>query len=452
MRCSIPMRIGVLPLALALLHGQQAPPDLREAGEQAYLFAYPLVLVEATRRATPGPSNNFTHLPQFPDDKFRLVVLPNTDTLYSSAPLDLSKEPVLLHVPDTHGRYYVMQVMDAWTETVSAPGKRTTGTGEGWFAIVGPGWTGELPERARRIDCPTNMAWLIGRTQTDTAADYSNVHALQRQYLLMPLSQYPAGPKTAPSASVPPAPSRPPVPPPQTVAAMSTAEFFTFFTRLLADNPPHAADAAMVKQLAALGVEAGKPLSADRLGPAFEQGVTRAKEMLESLVQRQGTPGTVGKTGWSALRSVDRYGTNYAARAVVARIGLGVAPPEDAVYLACAQDATGAPLDGARTYVMHFEKAQWPPVRAFWSVTMYDQAGYFTANPLNRYAIGDRDRLKYNADGSLDVYVQHESPGPERESNWLPAPAERFNLTLRLYWPTESVLNGEWIPPALTPR
>jgi hypothetical protein len=449
MRGSILTTIGVLALALALVHGQETAPDLQTAGEQAYLFAYPLVLVEATRRATPGPSNQFTHLAQFPDDKFRLVVLPNTDTLYSSAPLDLSKEPVLLHVPDTHGRYYVMQVMDGWTETVSAPGKRTTGTGEGWFAIVGPGWNGKLPDRAKRIDCPTNMAWLLGRTQTDTAADYSSVHALQQQYLLMPLGLYPAGPKTAPATSAPPAPSRPPVPPPRAVAAMTTAEFFTLFAQLLAANPPHAADAPMVKQLAALGVEAGKPFSADRLGPAFEQGVTRAKEMLESLVQRRGTPGAVGKTGWSALRTTSRYGTNYAARAAMARIALGINPPEDAVYLACARDATGAPLEGARQYVMHFAKGQFPPVQAFWSVTMYDEAGYFTANPLNRYALGDRDRLKYNADGSLDLYVQHESPGPEQEGNWVPAPAERFNLALRLYWPKESVLKGAWVPPAV---
>jgi len=176
--------------------------EIRSIAERAYTFAYPIVLMEYTRRsAGEGDSlggvaqpNRFTHAEAFPDASFRTVVRPNADTLYSSAWLDLSKEPDILHVPDTHGRYYLMQFMDAWTETFSIPGKRTTGTAEGWFAIAGPGWKGKLPDRARRIDAPTNMVWLIGRTQTNGPSDYETVHAIQRGYVLMPLSLYPDGP------------------------------------------------------------------------------------------------------------------------------------------------------------------------------------------------------------------------------------------------------------------
>lgn len=454
MHWSMLTRIGVVPFVLALLQVQEAPPDLRKAGEQAYLFAYPLVLMEMTREATErATSNTFSHLTQFPDDKYRLVVSPSVDTLYSGAWLDLSKEPVLLHVPDTRGRYYIMQLVDAWMENVAAPGKRTTGTGEGWFAIVGPRWNGRLPDRARRIDCPTNMAWLVGRTQTNTAADYSNVHVLQRQYWLVPLSSYPVQPGTVPRSDARP-PTSNPVPPPRAVAEMSTEQFFTLFVKLLTENPPHVADAPTVKQLMALGIEAGRPFPVDRLGREFEQGVTTAKSMPENSAKlaAAGQLAKTGRTGWALPSALGRYGVEYVKRAVVARIGFVINDPDDAVALGCAQDATGARLNGERKYLMHFEKAQLPPVQAFWSVTMYDEGGYLTANRLNRYALGDRDRLKYNTDGSLDFFIQHDSPEPEWGSNWLPAPAGSFRLTFRLYWPNEAVLKGEWVPPAVTLR
>jgi len=185
------------------------PAEIRSLSQRAYLFAYPLVLMEFTRRhalehATLGggaQTNRFTHAPAFPTASFRQVIRPNADTLYSSAWLDLSKEPMLLEVPDTHGRYYLMQLMDAWTETFGSPGKRTTGTGQGWFAITGPGWKGTLPERAKRIESPTNMVWLLGRTQTNNASDYGNVREIQKGYRLMPLSMYPDGARA--SAPVP---------------------------------------------------------------------------------------------------------------------------------------------------------------------------------------------------------------------------------------------------------
>src|SRR5271157_617940 len=441
--------VSLLVLASAL-EAQTPAAQVSETARQAYLYAYPLVLMEFTR-AKDFPANDFAHLHVFPDEHSRRVVRPNADTLYSSAWLDLSREPVLLHVPDTKGRYYLMQLMDAWTETISVPGKRTTGTEAGWFAIVGPGWKGTLPARAARIDCPTNMAWLLGRTQTNTASDYAAVRAIQKGYTLMPLSLYPDGPRktrTLPNVSL----REPGLTPPQVVARLSPDEFFSKFAELLVKDPPHAADGPMAEKLNALGVRAGQPFEAQKLGPegakAFDQGVKSAAAILDQSVHRRGTP---GPTGWSGgTQNVGRYGTNYAMRAVVARIGLGANPPEDAVYLACGQDASGTPLTGAKAYELHFDKSQLPVVRAFWSVTMYDEDGYFIANPINRFAIGDRDDLKYNQDGSLDLYIQRESPGKEKERNWLPAPAGAFNLSLRLYWPGEEILGGRWAPPAVS--
>src|SRR5215472_9717601 len=241
--------------------------EMRKIAGQAYTFAYPLVVVEMTRRATtmggdPRFLHRFRHEQTFPDDRFRQVIRPNADTLYSAAWFDLSKEPVLLHVPDTKGRYYIMQFMDAWTETLPSPGKRTTGTGEGWFALVGPGWQGQLPEHVQRIDSPTNTAWLIGRTQTNGPADFDFVHSIQQGYKLAPLSAYPQG---LPPLPVPEATQAPPganVPPPVQVARMSNSEFFQLFAQLLVKNPAYPKDAGVISELAKIGIVAGKPFPA----------------------------------------------------------------------------------------------------------------------------------------------------------------------------------------------
>jgi hypothetical protein len=448
-------------LACVLAQSQPSAPspaELRLLADRAYIYAYPLVLMEFTRRvaeqrAGARAPNTFTHNPEFPNAKFRAVIRPNADTLYSSAWLDVSKEPILLRVPDTKDRYYLMQLMDAWTETIAVPGKRTTGTGEGWFAIVGPGWKGTLPASVARdhvINATTNMLWLLGRTQTNNAADYEFVHGIQRGYQLMPLSLYPDGPRaSARSVSRPAAVAI--VPPPQQVAMLEAAEFFRIFADLLKSNPPHAGDEEMLRDLARIGILPGQAFRPESLSTenlaALEQGAVNAKVRLSKL---NGSLGQPGPTGWTGGKGkVGRYGNDYAIRAAVAKIGLGANPPEDATYLHCDLDASGQHLSGSKRYVIHFDKAELPPVRAFWSFTVYSDDGYFTENPLNRYAIGDRDALKYNSNGSLDLYLQNASPGAARESNWLPVPAGAFNLSLRLYWPKEEILSGKWIPPAV---
>lgn len=449
-----------LLIPLSAIPAQDTPPasaEIRASAERAYLFAYPLVLMEFTRRAAlerpalggVASINQFTHAPRFPDASFRQVIRPNADTLYSSAWLDLSKEPVLLEVPDTAGRYYLIQLMDAWTETFSVPGKRTTGTGHGWFAVVGPGWQGKLPDRAQRIDAPTNMVWMLGRVQTNNASDYENVHAIQKGFRVMPLHLYPDGWKTPPPAAPRSRPQVASGPPPVALAHMNAVAFFRLFADLLKDNPPHSADHTMLADLARIGIVPGRPFNPDALGDqglqALEQGAQAASARLSAL---HGTIGAPGKNGWSGGGGkVGRYGTDYLVRAVVARIGLGALPPEDAVYLHCHQDRDGRPLDGSHRYRLHFDKDAIPPVRAFWSVTMYSADGYFVPNPINRFAIGDRDPLVRNPDGSLDLYIQHPAPESGKQPNWLPAPNGQFNLSLRMYWPKPEVLDARWSPP-----
>jgi hypothetical protein len=436
--------LAVLPSLAIAQRPSLSVVEIRDIAESAYIFAYPLVLLEFTRKG--APTNVFRHFAEFPSASFRTVVRPNVDTLYSNAWLDLSKEPILLHVPDTGGRYYVMQLMDAWTETLAAPGKRTTGTGEGWFAIVGPDWRGKLPAGVRKLDATTNAVWLLARTQTNTAADYENVRRIQAGFTLTPLSRYP-GDLLSPASAAPPS-GADSLPPPARLAQLSAVEYFREFQQLLVQNPAHAADTPMMRRLARLGIEAGKPFEPERLGAdgvkALEEGARAAAKNLTA------TNSGTGKNGWIGLgTAVGRFGTDYRVRAQVARIGLGTLPPDDAIYLGCMVDQEGRPLEGASHYKLHFSSGNLPPVQAFWSVTLYDPAGFFFANPLERYAIGDRDSIEPNPDGSLDLYIQHDAPGGNKDRNWLPAPEGGFNLLLRMYWPKKEALKGRWNPPAV---
>jgi hypothetical protein len=438
--------IVITLLTAATLYGQSAPADLRDIAERAYIYAYPLVLLEATRGAQ--SVNQFTHVPQFPRPDIRQIVRPNADTLYSTAWLDLAPEPILIHVPDSGGRFYLLQFMDAWTETFADPGKRTTGTAEAWLAIVGPNWKGKLPEHVTRVDAPTNIVWLLGRTQTNGASDYDNVHAFQRGMRMMTLSAYPDGEQKLGSAlafgiTVGGTP-------PDRVKAMEPGAFFAAFAKTMKANPPHTADAPMVGDLARIGIVPGEDFDASKLTSEQLQALNQGAHAASVRVEQMITSVAATRPGWAGFnKNIGRYETNYTARAAIARFAIGANPPEDAVYLNSSADGAGQLLSGAKHYRMHFNNANLPPVRAFWSLTGYDKDGYFIANPLTRYAIGDRDPLKFNADGSLDIYFQNRSPGPEKESNWLPSGEGPFNLTIRLYWPEEAILNGTWHPPAL---
>jgi hypothetical protein len=427
----------------------------------AYIYGYPLMLMDITKKlganvpkaeGEKAPVNQICHLRAFPDYTFTDVVSPNADTLYSVAWLDLGSEPIVLSVPDVGKRYYLMPLLDAWTNVFASPGTRTTGNRRGDFAVVGPGWKGNLPASIQEIKSPTNMVWLIGRTQTDGKDDYANVHAIQDQYVLTPLSAW--GKLYNPPTNVPVETGIDvTTPPAEQVARMDAATFFARLNALMKDNPPAAADGNALKRFAAIGVEPGKPFDLESQDPAVARGIEQAVSTAQAkIVAEGGKPHGKIVNGWQVMTNTGSYGTAYLWRAVVALIGLGANLPEDAVYPHATTDIAGQPLTGEHRYVVRFPKGQLPPVSAFWSLTVYNARQFFVQNPLNRYAIGDRDKLKFNDDGSLSLYIQHDSPGKDKESNWLPAPADSFNVFMRLYWPKKDVLNGTWKMPPIEQR
>ncbi|WP_424361473.1 DUF1254 domain-containing protein [Methylocystis parvus] len=431
-----------------------------KAGVEAVVYGLPLVIMDVTKDKTTNvakpegfaaPVNQFVNVRAFPDASFKDVVRANVDTLYSSAFLDLSAEPIVLSVPDTHGRYYLMPMLDAWTNVFASPGKRTTGTKAGHFVITGPGWTGKLPKGLTEYKSPTNMAWIIGRTQTNGPQDYPAVHKIQDGFKVTPLSAF-GKPYTPPEGKVDPSFDMK-TPPIEQVQKMSAEVFFNRMATLLKSNPPPASEAPLLEKLKAIGVVPGEKFELSKLEPAvakgLEQSVSVAFEKLLAASKETGAP----VNGWRVPPMIlGNYGSDYGARAVVALIGLGANLPQDAVYPSAFVDGDGKALNGANKYVIHFDKGATPPVNAFWSVTMYNPESFFVANPLNRYAISSWMPLKKNKDGSLDLYVQHDSPGKDKEVNWLPASDKDFNMTLRMYWPTEkapSIIDGSWKPPAV---
>jgi hypothetical protein len=289
-----------------------------------------------------------------------------------------------------------------------------------------------------------NMVWILGRTQTNGIDDFAAVHAIQRQFTLTPLSAF-GKPYTPPAVAVDPNVDDK-TPPVEQVANMDAATFFGMLADLMVANPPAAADAPMLAKLKQIGVVPGQ-----KPDPAQMKGLDAAVKVAQAkMAEAAKNPGP-RENGWVVLRDLGSYGTDYGKRAVVALIGLGANLAADAIYPYTEVDGEGRPLSGSRRYVLHFAKGQTPPVEAFWSVTMYNSDHFFVANPINRYAIGDRDALRFNPDGSLDLFLQHQSPGKEKESNWLPAPAGNFNLIMRMYWPKPEVLNGAYKIPAVEP-
>ena len=452
----------VSALALTTITARAAEPvneqEAYEIGVEAYTYLYPLVLMDATRRQAVnveagktlgrGPMNTFTHVPTFPPAEFRDVVRPNFDTLYSIAWLDLTEEPMVVAAPDTQGRYYMLPMLDMWSDVFACPGKRTTGTGAGRFAVVPPGWQGKLPEGVQRIDAPTSYVWIIGRTQTNGPKDYDAVHQVQAGYTVTPLSQLGKAPKAVAAKIDPTVDMK--TPPMTQVDTMAAGKFFAYAAELMKANPPHITDQPIVARMRRIGIEVGKPFDFAKADAAVQRALERAAP--DALKNMQAKIPTLARSvnGWQMnTDTMGVYGNYYLKRAIIALVGLGANLPEDAVYPLNIGDADGKPLTGANKYVLHFARNEIPPARAFWSVTLYDKDGFPSPNTMKRNAIGDRDALKFNADGSLDLYFQHASPGADKESNWLPAPADDFNLTMRLYSPKGEVLAGNWAPPVV---
>ena len=419
-----------------------------EIGVEAFLFLCPLVLMDLTRRefTRRHPMNRYEHARSFPDASFRAVVRPNFDTLFSIGWLNLKRQPMVLSVPDTQGRYYLLQLLDMWTDSFAGIGKRTTGTGVGHFAVVPPGWKGSLPPIIQRIESPTTYAWIIGRTQTNGAKDFAEVHTLQDKFLITPLSRWQMAvqrmrPEVDPTFNSA-------VPPMFQLMKLSASEFLAYASRLLQIHSSHLDDQPIIARLQRIGFEVGKPFDLNVASAPIKQALDRVLADLWKGKHTKAAEPQRTANGWmTCLDSIGAYGVDYTRRAGVAVTGLGANRPEDAIYPTANFDSEGNQLSGNNRYTIHFSKADIPPARAFWSLTLYDTDGFPTANPINRYALGDRDPMQYNADGSLTISIGNTSPGPQIESNWLPAPASEFSLTLRLYVPDRLALDGTWTPP-----
>jgi len=433
------------------------PQEAFDVGVEAYHYLYSLITMEVTRRIMTnvpagkmpgfGPMGAFYHMRAFPDANFKAVVRPNFDTLYSSAWVDV-REPVILSVPDTHGRYYLLPMLDMWTDVFAAPGSRTSGNQAGKFALVYEGWQGQLPDGIEKIEAPTPYIWIIGRTQTNGPADYEAVHQVQDGYLLTPLSRYP-NPPAAPEYHPDPAVDMK-TPPLNQVNNMSAKDYFTYGAQLMKLHPPHKTDWSQVARRRLAGLHLGETFNWDHLDPAVQDALNQVPAAaLKSMQTKLPTLARV-VNGWQMnTDTMGVYGDYYLKRAIVAMVGLGANQAVDAIYPLSIVDADGQPYHGANQYVMHFEKDEIPPIAAFWSMTLYDAEGFQVANELNRFAIGDRDALQFNADGSLDLYLQNTNPGPDKVSNWLPTPTGPWNLCLRLYAPRPQALDGTWNPPAV---
>jgi hypothetical protein len=423
----------------------------------AYIYGYPLVTMEMTRRVitnvaapegTRAPMGQLIKLRQYPNASFRDVTAPNADTLYTTAFLDVGNEPWVLSIPDMKDRYYLFPMLDGWTEVFQVPGKRTTGTGPQTYAITGPRWSGTLPAGVKEYKSSTDIVWLLGRIYcTGTPEDYRAVHALQDEVKLVPLSSYgkpytPAAGKVDPSIDMKTAVR-------EQVNRMDTTAYFTLLAELMKKNPPSPADAVELAKFARIGLVAGKDFDPGKLRADFAKRIPEVafdRIMLQFKINKD----VKDVNGWAFTTKTGLYGNDYLMRALVTAIGLGANRPQDAVYPTSQKDGHGKAYDGANKYVIRFNKGELPPAQGFWSITMYDDQYFFVANQLNRYSISARQNLKANPDGSVDIYVQKDSPGADRESNWLPSPAGKFILMLRMYWPDESdpsIIDGSWNPP-----
>lgn len=436
--------------------------EAKSIAEDAYIYGYSLISVEMSRKVmtnvekpapTRAPMGQFALLRKYPSAAFRDVTAPNADTLYASAFVDVSREPWIISWPDMGNRFYIWTFYSAWVPVLDDPGSRTTGQKAQAYAITGPGWHGKLPDGVKQVSSPTSIAWVLARVYSSgTQADYKAVWALQDQFRIYPLSAY-GKPYVAPAGKIDPSIDmkrsvR------DSVNALDAASYFSWMAELMKSNPPAPEDAAIIARMAKIGLVPGRRFDADKFGPAVAKAIAQAPTgAWAKIVKHTKDVGQI-KNGWLFSLKIGHYGTDYLTRAWISAFGIPANRPQDATYLVGLADADGQPLDAAHNnYVVHFKsRNDLPPANGFWSLTMYDKQYFFVPNALDRYTVSPRNQLKSNADGSIDLYLQKDNPGPDKESNWLPAPAAGFIPMLRLFWPKEnppSILDGSWSPPAI---
>lgn len=442
----------------------QAPAtgDVRAIAKEAVIYGFPMVdnyrvlysyFVDAENPEFKAPWNTLYNVARVftPDDK--AIQTPNSDTPYSFLGADLRAEPLVLSVPDVDkGRYYSLQFIDLYTYNFAYVGSRATGNAAGNFLLVGPGWKGEKPAGIKQvIRSETDFAFVLYRTQLKGPDDIQNVKKIQSAYKVQPLSAFLAKPAPAPAPRVN-------FFKPLTAEEERTSlRFFDELNFILQFAPPHPSEVALRERLATIGIMPGKPFDADQKSAEFRQAVSEGMaDAWKALADFKAQEIDTGKR-----TSADGFGTreflngDYLGRMAAAAFGIYGNSKEEAMYPAYFVDSGGQPLDGAKhRYMLRFGPGALPPVNAFWSLTMYElPVSLLVANPLKRYLINSAmlPGLKRDADGGITLYLQHESPGKDLESNWLPAPAGPFWATMRLYWPQPAALDGKWKAPPLEP-
>jgi hypothetical protein len=428
-------------------------------GSEEYVYGYPIVLMDATRKvmtAAPtageysAPINQFQRLRTYVSPDFKNVVRISVNSLWSTGFLDLDKEPMIVTSPDMGDRFIVVQAMDMWTDNFMSVGSRTNGGKAGSYLIAGPKWSGTPPKDVDQVfKSDTRYAWVLVQMSAASPADFPAIHIKQDELKITPLSAW--GTNYVPPANVPVDPNVDLTDTPfDQVKLMSGATFFNRLAQVLADNPPRPADAKMVEGLKRLGVEPGKPFDATKADPAILDGINKAPAFVNMQFET-GPFSMKTVNGWITVLDVGAYGTDYQTRAFLAYVGLGALSKEDCVYPSAFVDSNGMALDGSNKYVMHFEKGGLPPSKMnVWSISPY-RGNFYVKNSLNRYGILSGMPLKFNSDGSLDIYLQRDSPGTDKESNWQPTPPSgMYNLTVRSYQPGEALLNGTYkLPPVV---
>ncbi|MEU7023860.1 DUF1254 domain-containing protein [Streptomyces sp. NPDC046203] len=437
-------------------------PDVQGVATDVYVFGYPLLLMDITRQLQTNTvevtdelalPNQFCHHGKLPDPAMKIVVRPNLDTLYSQAWLDLSDEPMVLSVPDMPGRYWLMQILDSWTNTCENPSSTNSGTSETHdYLVTGPGWSGDT-HGLTQLPMPTDTAWIIGRIEVHDDADQKNVQELQKSLTLTPLSAWVAGTYTPSPGTYTPSPGTfdPAIDmetaPAEQVTGLGARDFFDRLCALLATNPPSPDDPDAMAEFATIGIVPGGDV--DTLGTDDLEAAKSA-----ALARIGGHAGPAPVNGWEFFTSdIGAYGTDYDQRAYIAMTELGANLPADALYPGITVTADAGTAH--RAFTLTFPAGQTPPVDAFWSLTAYDADGFLIANDADIYSIGHRTPAPVPdaTTGDTVLLIQDQDPGtPLNATNWLPVPADAtFALTLRLYAPRPPALDGTWEPPALTP-
>ena len=470
----LPKKLGAAVLAVGLAIGgpgyQALAADTVTADEavakqayalgvQAYIWGYPMVVMQKSRDAmtkggnapvTPevfnesgklfAPVNQVASAWGMLGPKFSAVQSGNSDTQYSVTWYDVAQEPYVLHIPNANGRYYTYQFIDAYTNNYHYASTRTMGSQDQNYAIVAPGWKGKLPEGVTRIDSPNPTGFVIGRWFVASEKDVSAVNTILKQVSMTPLSRY--GKKYTP-------------PKVKVVPAKKYTGDLAFFKQLgdtLVLNGAPEADAGLLGLLKNIGLTTDYGFDPSGLSDGEKKSLAQAIKDGDAMLAAKSAD--MGKTvnGWQLSPVLDEYfGSDYLFRAAIGYQAMFVNTPNEAYYPGVFVDLSGNTLDGSKgNYTMTFTKGQLPPVDAFWSTTMYDQKKrLMVENSLDRYKLGSADNLKANKDGSVTLYLQATSPGKDKESNWLPAPKEPFYMLFRYYAPKIEVLNGQYQLPGV---